>query len=330
MDENIKSQIEKIRRDCEVIKPLVVIRCITYNHKDYIKDALDGFVNQKTSFPYVAIVHDDASTDGTVEIIQEYALKYPEIIKPIFEKENQYSKRDGSLSRIIRSATECLNAVYFADCEGDDYWIDPDKLQKQVDFLDANPDYSMCYTKVKRFEVATKSFKDEWGGDHQLLSEFLKMNTVPTLTSMLRVQTVVNYHSEIHPDKQKWMMGDYPLWLYIAATSKIKFLPMITGVYRILNESASHSTDQKKVIEFNYSFFTIATFFAKRYNSPQFPIIEETKHWFEFKLRVYEFRVGFRETIGFIKKVKKRKYKFYAAICYLLPHKILRKYLTKS
>src|SRR5574344_1986516 len=127
-------------------KPLVVIRCITYNHESYIRDCLNGFVMQKTTFPFVAVVHDDASTDKTADIIREYAEKYPDIIKPIYETENQYSKSDGSLERIMNAHTK---GKYIALCEGDDYWIDPLKLQKQVDFLEANPEYSMCFHKAK-------------------------------------------------------------------------------------------------------------------------------------------------------------------------------------
>lgn len=122
-------------------RPLVAIQCITYNHEPYISDTLEGFVMQKTKFPFVAIVHDDASTDGTADIIRKYAEKYPDIIKPIFETENQYSKRDGSITRIMNEACIKTGAKYIAFCEGDDYWTDPLKLQKQVNFLEANPKY---------------------------------------------------------------------------------------------------------------------------------------------------------------------------------------------
>ncbi|MDE6338081.1 MAG: glycosyltransferase, partial [Muribaculaceae bacterium] len=125
MDIAVKQQLDKIKEECERIKPLVVIRCITYNHEAYIRDALEGFVNQKTKFPFVAIVHDDASTDGTANVVREYAEKYPNIIMPIFETENQYSKRDGSLGKIVREAVYTTDAKYIALCEGDDYWIDP-------------------------------------------------------------------------------------------------------------------------------------------------------------------------------------------------------------
>lgn len=124
----------------------VTIRCITYNQKDYIRQCLDGFVMQRTNFRFEAIVHDDASTDGTAEIVREYAEKYPDIIKPIFETENQYSKHDGSLGRIMNANTR---GQYVAICEGDDYWTDPLKLQKQVDFLDANPQCFLTYHACK-------------------------------------------------------------------------------------------------------------------------------------------------------------------------------------
>ena len=137
-------------------RPIMVsIRCITYNHEKYIRDALEGFVMQKTNFRFEAIVHDDASTDGTAAIIREYAEKYPDIIKPIYETENQYSKHDGSLARIMN---EACKGKYIALCEGDDYWTDPYKLQKQVDFLETHPGYVMCSHSFKDYIQKTKTF----------------------------------------------------------------------------------------------------------------------------------------------------------------------------
>ena len=123
------------------MKPLVSISCKTYNHASYIRKCLDGFVIQKTTFPVEILIHDDASTDGTQDIIREYEIKYPEIIKPIYQKENQYSKGIpiGITFNIPRA-----KGKYIALCEGDDYWTDPYKLQKQVDFLESHPDFVMC------------------------------------------------------------------------------------------------------------------------------------------------------------------------------------------
>lgn len=125
------------------VLPMVSIKCLVYNHAPYLRQCLDGFVMQKTNFRFEAIVHDDCSTDGSQEIIKEYAAKYPDIIKPIFETENQFSKHDGSLRRAIDPH---LMGKYIAFCEGDDYWTDPNKLQMQVDYLEAHQDIGMCFT----------------------------------------------------------------------------------------------------------------------------------------------------------------------------------------
>lgn len=120
---------------------MVSICCLTYNHEKFIKDALEGFVNQKTSFKYEILIHDDASTDGTVEIIKEYEKKYPDLIKPIYQKENQYSKK---IRATLTYQFPRANGKYIAMCEGDDYWIDENKLQKQFDILEKNNDISLC------------------------------------------------------------------------------------------------------------------------------------------------------------------------------------------
>lgn len=266
LSQTVTSQINKIQEDCAKIEPLVCIRCITFNHEPYIRDALEGFVMQKTDFPFVAIVHDDASTDKTADIIREYADKYPEIIKPIFEKENQYSKPGSPLEKIMQEAIEATGAKYVAMCEGDDYWTDPFKLQKQVDFLESHPDYSMCYSKVRRYDHINAKFLDIWGGPDELFNDLLMGNKIPTLTTLLRTNLIRSYSIDIEPSTHKWLMGDYPLWLYVAALSKVKFIPEITGVYRILKHSASHSTNLSKQIKFIINYREIALFFANRFD----------------------------------------------------------------
>ena len=141
-------------------QPLVAIWCLVYNHEPYLRDCFEGFVMQKTNFRFVAIVHDDVSTDKSADIIREYAEKYPDIIKPIFETENQWSKHDGSLDRIMSDAIAATGAKYIAMCEGDDYWTDPYKLQKQVDFMEGHPDYLMCFhsTSVQNLSSRTAIF----------------------------------------------------------------------------------------------------------------------------------------------------------------------------
>lgn len=126
----------------EVLNEIAVsVICNAYNHGKYIRDAMEGFVMQKTNFKFEVLVHDDASTDNTADIIREYEAKYPEIIKPIYQTENQYSKgvKPGITYQYPRA-----KGKYIAFCEGDDFWTDPLKLQKQYDALEAHPEIDIC------------------------------------------------------------------------------------------------------------------------------------------------------------------------------------------
>lgn len=129
----------------EVSEILVSVICTAYNHEDYIEQALQGFVSQKTNFNYEVIIHDDASTDKTAAVIKKYAKQYPKIIIPIYQKENQHSKG----VRITRTILlPRARGKYIALCEGDDYWIDPDKLQKQVEIMESNQGCTFCFTNA--------------------------------------------------------------------------------------------------------------------------------------------------------------------------------------
>ncbi|MBR5799518.1 MAG: glycosyltransferase [Lachnospiraceae bacterium] len=124
----------------------VSVICLAYNHEKYIRQTLEGFVNQVTDFRYEVLVHDDASTDGTKAIIEEYVHEYPDIFVPIYQEENQYSK--GNLL-IPKTLYKLIRGKYVASCEGDDYWCDNNKLQMQYDVMESNPECSICIHKVK-------------------------------------------------------------------------------------------------------------------------------------------------------------------------------------
>lgn len=125
----------------------VSILCATFNHEDFIEDAIHGFLSQKTTFPFEVIIRDDASSDRTAKIIKSFADKYPDIIKPIFETVNQYPHIKAM--PILRNRAM---GKYLAYCEGDDYWIDPLKLQKQVDYLESHPNVSLLETNSVAIE----------------------------------------------------------------------------------------------------------------------------------------------------------------------------------
>lgn len=125
---------------------MVSVSCVVYNHAKYLRKCLDGFVMQKTNFKFEVLIHDDASTDGSQDIIREYEKKYPDIIKPIYQIENQYSKHI-SIGKTYQYPR--AKGKYIAFCEGDDYWCDDNKLQKQFDIMETNPDCSMCVHRVQ-------------------------------------------------------------------------------------------------------------------------------------------------------------------------------------
>ena len=144
--------------------PIVSICCMAFNHAPYIRKCLDGFLMQEPPTGvsadepwYEILIHDDCSTDGTDDIIREYAVKYPDKIFPLYEEENQYSK-----GKVIDAYNyNRARGRYIAVCEGDDFWTDPYKLQKQVDFMDSHLNYSLCFHRVMHYNVYTNEYKDD-------------------------------------------------------------------------------------------------------------------------------------------------------------------------
>lgn len=289
--------------------PLVSILCLVYNHKDFLRKCLDGFVMQQTNFPIEILIHDDASTDGSAEIIREYEEKYSLLFKPIYQTINQYSK--GVPVSGTYQYPRC-SGKYIAVCEGDDYWTDPLKLQKQVDFLEANPEYGMVYTRIRRFYQKSKELKEVWGGRYETFNELLKENTIPTLSVLIVSDILIRYQKEIKPEIRKWQMGDYPLWLYVAAKSKIKFLSDTTGVYRILSISASHFKDIENRIDFGVSFQGIKLFFCNHFNLGDCDSVKFDLEWILFIKNIFE-KKDYKKVRSFLmsaaKTDKKKKVK---------------------
>ena len=243
---------------------MVSIRCITYNHAPYIRQCLDGFVMQKTNFRFQAVVHDDASTDGTTDIVREYAEKYPDIIVPMYEEENRWSKHDGSLLTIMYPL---LTGKYLAHCEGDDFWIDPNKLQKQVDFLENNPDYVLTYTDYNVVDNESKKIISNWPkrftGDCQ--KELIKNgNFICTPTALYRRVFDDEWPQYLFNLPVKPRMSDYVHWLYLSQFGKFKFLDEVMAAYRKLNTSASHFEDYSNTKRFNDNAKQIRLFFNKQ------------------------------------------------------------------
>ena len=249
--------------------PLVAIECLAYNHGPYIRQCLDGFVMQKTDFPFIAIVHDDASTDNTAEIIQEYALKYPDIIKPILETENQYSKKDGSLGRIIKKAIP-EQVRYIALCEGDDYWIDPYKLQKQINYMESHPECVLTHTGFSYLKNGIITIAEKEGekikeiSDSKIIFNILNGNNyrIQTCTAIYRLATYYTILPQLKKINGLFLMGDTPLWVNLLQCGTIHYIDSPTSVYRIGNDTASHPKSLKSILRFNLSCAEMRVYFS--------------------------------------------------------------------
>lgn len=207
--------------------PIVSIRCAAFNHEKYIVNALDGFLKQETNFPFEVIVHDDASTDKTVSIIKEYEKKYPNIIKPIYETENQYSKHDGSLRDIITAACK---GKYFALCEGDDYWTDPNKLQMQIDWLENHPDYTMCCSDATIISPNGILDWHRYANDCDIPVKDMILgggSFVQTATLVYRKRLLEDYPELC----KKCHVGDYPLQIWSVLNGKVRYFAKKTAAY---------------------------------------------------------------------------------------------------
>lgn len=220
-------------------QPLVTIRCTVFNHEPYLRQCLDGFVMQKTNFKFEVWVHDDASTDGSPAIIKEYAEKYPDIIKPYFEKENQYSNHYDSFQEITYSP-QFLLGKYIAMCEGDDYWIDPLKLQKQVDYLEEHPDCTMCCNRTKLYSEKKHTYIGEnYCYNHDSI---VKVKDVIYRSGLFISTCSIIYRKEIrnnYPDYcRKCAVGDYPLQIMAAMKGRIYYFNDAMSVYRIDNPNS--------------------------------------------------------------------------------------------
>ena len=214
-------------------KPLVSIYCTTYNHGAYIKDTIEGFLSQKTSFNYEIIIHDDASTDETADIIEAYRKENPDIIRTIIQKENQYSK---GINPFYKFILPNIRGKYIARCEGDDYWKDVNKLQLQIDYLERHPECSACVhnTEINNIEL-------RWPCRTRLVSNFrtecdLPFSEIVRESGSYHFSSLVD-RSDLYRNLPPFLFdvpkaGDYSLRVYLGLMGSIHYFPQIMSVYR--------------------------------------------------------------------------------------------------
>jgi len=228
------------------IQPKVSIGCITYNHEEFIRDTIENFLNQKTTFKVEILIHDDASEDKTAEIIKDYAEEWPHLFSLILQTENQYSK--GKQPEVINLRR--AKGKYIAFCEGDDYWTDPLKLQKQINFLESHPDYSVCVGGFTTFsepenrveEIEILSLDDESGkGFTFSLEEMKRTWLTKLLTSVTRREVLESFDSSVYR-----YYRDIHLFYHLIKDRKAYYFKENFGVYRV-HPGGINSMKQGKV-----------------------------------------------------------------------------------
>ena len=228
-----------MKQDC-----LVSILCTAYNHESYIRQTLQSFVDQQTDFAFEVLVNDDVSTDATASIIREFEEKYPDVIRPFYQTENLYS-RDIDIYQVVFFPN--ARGRYVAYCEGDDYWTDPTKLQRQVDFLEAHPDYSACahntllhYCDGSKPDALHRDVTED--GDLALEDVIPGMDGAYHTSSLVARTAILASPPDFYRVASEYGFGDYPDALWLRLHGPIHYLARTMSVYRVNSGATAWSS----------------------------------------------------------------------------------------
>jgi glycosyltransferase involved in cell wall biosynthesis len=226
-----KEPVEEFLNRSDEFVPVVTVGVYTYNHENYISKCLDGILNQKTNFNYEIYLGEDDSTDRTRSICMEYARRYPGKIRLfLHKKENKISINNRLTGRFnLLYSFHKARGKYIAFCEGDDYWTDENKLQEQVNFLEANKEFSLCFTNIRHVNTPGIIITDSllnYKSDIFTHETFVTKISPPTLTTVFRRDALpVNYPDEF----LKIINADMFIKAAVSLRGKVKFINKITG-----------------------------------------------------------------------------------------------------
>ena len=246
------------------MKYLVSVCMITYNHEKYIAQAIDSILMQKINFELEIIIGEDFSKDRTREIVLDYKARYPNRIKLLLQEKNA-----GMMQNFIDTIKVCTGK-YIALLEGDDYWTDPYKLQKQVDLLENNPDYSLVHTDADIYYTKSNTMVKGFYGNLNMMTtsdkvfENILISNYPvfTCTVVFRKNLLKSINFK---DIAKFLSGDTFLWLEFSRISKFKYISESTSVHQLLEESATQSNNLEKLILFRQAGYDLFKYFIMKY-----------------------------------------------------------------
>lgn len=251
--------------------PLVSVCLLTYNQEPYIARAIEGILAQKTDFEFELVIGEDGSIDGTAEICGEFSGRFPDKIRLFCRSRADVIFVDGcptARNNFIRTLRACRGR-YIAYCEGDDYWQDEKKLQKQVDFLRSHPEYGMVHTVADVYYQSKNRLKKYKGGyqppEGDIYDALFYRMSIFSSSTCCRADLVGEGVAEIAENGSRWMSADIALWLVIAFRSQVHYMDEATIVYRILRGSASRPGGMLRIIKFRRSLCRVYCHFLKKY-----------------------------------------------------------------
>ena len=248
----------------DIEKPEVSFVCTTYNHGEFIEDTIKGCLLQQTDFPFEMLIHDDASTDNTCDVINYYSLRYPNIIKATMQAENQYSK---DRHYPLHSMFEKAKGKYIAICEGDDFWICREKISNQVKIFEENKNVNLAYSKAFIYSVDKGEVFDCTTGKKLSDDELYTRNLIPTLTVMFKKKVLNGFYDYVGCAQDDWLQSDYQLWLWFSLKGERYFENKVTSVYRVLESSASRPKQLTAQYAFRLSALSVSSFYSEKSNT---------------------------------------------------------------
>jgi glycosyltransferase involved in cell wall biosynthesis len=256
-------------------EPLVSVKMITYNHAPFITQAIEGVLKQKTNFPFELVIGEDCSTDGTRDIVVEYKKKYADIIQVLTSDKNVGAKKNS-----YRALKAC-RGKYIAFCEGDDYWQHPFKLQKQIDYMENNPECGLVYSSYDMYYVKSKKriknyvkYRNWEMLENPDMSAILEgkggMASLGILTCTVMVrrdicQQVIESDPYLH-QSDHFTRGDTQLWAEIANLAYVHYIPESLATYNQTEESATRSKDNTKILRHQINGAEIVLYLCDKYN----------------------------------------------------------------
>lgn len=317
---------------------MVSVCCITYNQEKYIRRCLDGLVNQVCSFKYEIIVHDDASTDNTSGIVLEYADKYPDLIHPIIQTENQYSKGIIISSIIIKQA----KGKYCAICEGDDFWTDPHKLEKQVEAMERNPSCHICLHSVQgvnedetpngimypNFKIDTGVISGERLLDYICTNEYVFQTT----SFFMKTDDLKEFFNNPPEFRRVSATGDTPYLLFFSTIGDVYYISDTMSCYRHTDlehntrKAKYMNTEEKIVAHYNKQIHMMEEF--DKYTNGKFHELCQRKidgYFFDKAVRNQDYKELCKKKYGYFKKRWTKKERLYVIISAYFPFFHLKK-----